>query len=247
MVTPEIIRSLYKESLGMNIKCETCGASEPLDAEFSRCAACQVTPYCSRTCQVTNWKASHKVTCQKNLGNNEAHTMMQQLTRKLDKLSYTFGPMMAIACSMKFSIGNLNDSKVSPRTHVCKIHLSDLPKDVTAFKPRLHIDKIELELMTDLPGGHLRNLQDGFRHYPNSTKVMAYFLVYPVAQGKRPFLRPVMASYQDNPFEHSKKKLKNMTAAQRSDLPELVDCWLDAMNEMVQKKRPDLFAAAKRN
>jgi hypothetical protein len=242
-ITPAIVRELYKESLGAHIKCENCGVREPLDAEFSRCGSCRTTPYCSRECQVKHWKASHKKNCQ-NHGNAEANKQISSLTRKLDKFSCTFGPMMTMAFSMQLAFDHLDDSTVSPRTHVIMVRLSVLPENVPAFKPRVKIESIQLKLMTDLPEGHLRNLQDAFRHYPRSTKGMAYFLEYPILK-EHYFLRPILVSYQDNPFKHSKMKLKKMTASQRSKLRLVVlDGWVEAINDMVLKKRPELFAAA---
>jgi ribosomal protein L40E len=252
VITPATIREVYRESFGAHTKCENCGAREPLDAEFATCGKCQTSPYCSRACQKTHWKATHKQVCDGGLFTEEAHKLIARLTRRLDRVAHVYGPMISMACSMKFSIHNLNDSKVSPRTHVMMVYLSDTPSpsdpsdaNAKAVKRILQIDKVDLKPMTELPSGHLKNLQDGLKFYQDTSKVMAYFLVYETAGG--PFLRPIMSSYQDNPFEDSKKRLKKMSVAKRNTVSNVSEAWIQAINDMATGKRPDLFAAAKGN
>ena len=40
-----------------------CDKTERQPREFSTCSRCKLTPYCSRECQATDWKAGHKKTC----------------------------------------------------------------------------------------------------------------------------------------------------------------------------------------
>jgi len=242
-ITPLMVRELYKESMGAHIKCENCGAREPLDAEFNRCGNCQIIPYCSRACQKMHWKKAHKQSCQK--GNEEAYKLfLDKLTRRLDRFAHVYGPMVSIALSMRFSIEHLNDKRVTPRTHVMMVHMSELT-DKDAAKPRLLIDKIDPKPMSELPEGHRKNLQDGLLFYQDSSKVMAYFLVFQTAGG--PFLRPIMSSYQDNPFEYSIKRMKKMSSAKRDMFSVVVVSWIQSINDMAKGKRPDLFEAAKGN
>jgi hypothetical protein len=249
-ITPAKIRELYS-TFDAHIKCGNCGAREPLDAEFATCGKCQTIPYCSRACQKTHWKA-HKQVCSGDLFTEETNKLIARVARRLERVAHVYGPMISRACSMKFSIHNLNNSKVSPRTHVMMVCMSDTPSppdpsdaNAKAVKRILQIDKIDLKPMTELPSGHLKNLQDGLLFYQDASKVMAYFLVYETAAG--PFLRPIMSSYQDNPFEDSKKRLKKMSAAERNTVSNVSEAWIQAINDMAIGKRPDLFAAAKGN
>jgi hypothetical protein len=249
-ITPAKIRELYS-TFDAHIKCGNCGAREPLDAEFATCGKCQTIPYCSRACQKTHWKA-HKQVCSGDLFTEETNKLIARVARRLERVAHVYGPMISRACSMKFSIHNLNNSKVSPRTHVMMVCMSDTPSppdpsdaNAKAVKRILQIDKVDLKPMTELPSGHLKNLQDGLKFYQDTSKVMAYFLVYETSGG--PFLRPIMSSYQDNPFEDSKKRLKKMSAAERNTVSNVSEAWIQAINDMAIGKRPDLFAAAKGN
>ena len=44
--------------------CPTCGQKEGKPGEFKRCGGCKNVYYCSRKCQVQDWKAGHKQKCE---------------------------------------------------------------------------------------------------------------------------------------------------------------------------------------
>ena len=48
-------------------KCGNCGKAPSLNQKYSRCSRCHKVHYCSRDCQVTDWKVRHKHVC-KHLG-----------------------------------------------------------------------------------------------------------------------------------------------------------------------------------
>eukprot|EP01084_Bolivina_argentea_P124273 220216_1 len=62
-----------------NVVCANCNKSNP----SKRCGGCKVTKYCSKTCQTTHWKSSHKKNCKKlkqteNKNDDENHNKLEE-------------------------------------------------------------------------------------------------------------------------------------------------------------------------
>ena len=78
------------------------------------------------------------------------------------------------------------------------IFLSDLPAE--ANKPRLRVDKIVPQHISQLPDRYRTQCEEGFRLYPPHIAVHQFFLHYIQEGDTEPFMYPVCQSYQDNPF-----------------------------------------------
>ena len=49
---------------GIVVCCESCARErEPGERKFQRCSGCQFVHYCSRECQVSDWREGHKAMC----------------------------------------------------------------------------------------------------------------------------------------------------------------------------------------
>ncbi|KAK1738049.1 hypothetical protein QTG54_011343 [Skeletonema marinoi] len=59
------IRKMYAGHEGNVVKCSFCRKDEPDDQEFGECSGCGLVLYCSKECQRSDWKLSHKVECGK--------------------------------------------------------------------------------------------------------------------------------------------------------------------------------------
>lgn len=44
-------------------RCAACGAAEAETVKLKKCSQCQRVAYCSKECQVQDWKAGHKTVC----------------------------------------------------------------------------------------------------------------------------------------------------------------------------------------
>ena len=52
-----------KNSLTPQRNCAECNTVEEQSGQFSRCSQCKLVYFCSKKCQIRNWKASHKFIC----------------------------------------------------------------------------------------------------------------------------------------------------------------------------------------
>eukprot|EP01032_Pedospumella_encystans_P009239 gene9239-10895_t len=61
-VSPLVVARVRKRA-GMGVvTCEACGAEEPTETEFRKCAVCKSCCYCSKDCQKSHWK-EHRRFC----------------------------------------------------------------------------------------------------------------------------------------------------------------------------------------
>lgn len=58
-----------------NIK--ECGKKETKPLSFSRCSKCHWTRYCSSKCQLSHWKSSHKLICNKSVTAEVAESIIK--------------------------------------------------------------------------------------------------------------------------------------------------------------------------
>lgn len=97
-VTSEWIKSFYQnyDCSKHRAACAACQKREPFDGdEFSSCAGCQVSVYCSRECQKAHWK-DHKEFCQANRCTEE-NSHFKKALRNMKK--YVFLHTLSI-CSL---------------------------------------------------------------------------------------------------------------------------------------------------
>ena len=65
------VAELIKEKARKNTRlCGHCSKAEPAGVKFNSCGKCRVVRYCSRDCQVKDWKAGHKRKCKVRILNN---------------------------------------------------------------------------------------------------------------------------------------------------------------------------------
>ena len=233
-ITPEIVRALYGRSR-CHTKCESCGADEPLDDQFDRCGRCQETPYCSRECQRKHWSV-HKQFCSEQPADIK---FSNRFMRRMDRFAHVYGPMISRACTMQFAMHGLRDDKISPKTHVMFVYVSDLP--VAAKKPRLRIDKMNPVPMEDLPERRRRQIEEGMSFH--KTFAIAYFLVYKVPEESSFFMHPVISSDQDNLVDSMLQSFGTLSSTQRQTISVITVSWIKSINDMAMGQRPDLFAA----
>ena len=84
--------------LGRN--CPSCGSSDRGEEGLKKCSACKVARYCSRECQLNDWKECHKWSCK-----------AMPIFTKLNKIDYTKFDTTALLGPAHFIPGLLNCSK----------------------------------------------------------------------------------------------------------------------------------------
>jgi hypothetical protein len=65
-------------------KCFYCN-SESLELELMKCSQCKSAHYCSKKCQVADWKAGHKKNCETNKRQRERHAMVKAQTHDKER------------------------------------------------------------------------------------------------------------------------------------------------------------------
>jgi len=66
-----------------------CFETETVDTPFSRCASCKVPYYCSRDCQVVDWKERHKHVCKDVIKQREQEQFVGKMLQRLSDMSMT--------------------------------------------------------------------------------------------------------------------------------------------------------------
>ena len=159
----------------------------------------------------------------------------------MDRFVQVYSPMLSMACTMQFAMHGLRDDKISPKTHVMFVHVSDLPD--AAKKPRLRIDVIYPVPMEDLSEQRRRHIEQGMSFH-KTPLAMAYVMVHKVPEESSPFMRPVISSCKDNPVESFQQSGSPMSSAQRrTKISGIFVSWIKSINDMAKGQRPDLFAA----
>lgn len=73
LIRPEDWDSAYASALSMNLTVANrlrppppkCAGCEKTQGPFSHCARCKKVHYCSKECQVADWKKGHRDVCKK--------------------------------------------------------------------------------------------------------------------------------------------------------------------------------------
>jgi len=142
---------------------------------------------------------------------------------------------------MQFAVLGLRDDKISPKTHIMYVHVSDLPD--AAKKPRLRIDVIYPVPMEDLSEQRRSHIEQGMKFH-KTPLAMAYVLVHTVPEESSPFMRPVITSCKDNPVEGFQQHDSTLSSSQKqTKISGIFASWIKTINDMAMGQRPDLFAA----
>ncbi|KAK1748699.1 hypothetical protein QTG54_000638 [Skeletonema marinoi] len=154
-VTSEWIKSFYQnyDCSKHRAACAACQKREPFDGdEFSSCAGCQVSVYCSRECQKAHWK-DHKEFCQANRCTEE-NSHFKKALRNMKKFQGLYYPLIELMIHLRLALlaKELDlDLDTIQNTHTINLILSDIPEEMTdAKKPRIMVRHLETKAFADL-------------------------------------------------------------------------------------------------
>eukprot|EP00984_Skeletonema_dohrnii_P031701 scaffold24548_cov78-Skeletonema_dohrnii-CCMP3373.AAC.1 len=134
------IRRMYAGHEGrVANKCSFCRKDEPDDQEFGGCG---LVLYCSKECQRSDWKLSHKVECGK-CENGERAIMNKRITSRMQQFGIIYSPFIHnLVLDMFRAFNKERDAGdiLFPADFVVDIQLADLPRGTK--RPRLYIKQV---------------------------------------------------------------------------------------------------------
>ena len=150
-IPAEFVAEIYDES-GSNVRsCEFCNKWEaPGEARHLCCSRCKQVAYCSKECQIKDWKrpGGHKEECQK-LGSSPLPSeALEKLGERIDAFSYLYKQLL-MHLTLWATSDPANEGRTFQDPRVLCVYLEDLP--TKAPKPRLKIKHFVPTLLAVTP------------------------------------------------------------------------------------------------
>jgi len=243
-VTSEWIKSFYQnyDCSKHRAACAACQKREPFDGdEFSSCAGCQVSVYCSRECQKAHWK-DHKEFCQANRCTEE-NSHFKKALRNMKKFQGLYYPLIELMIHLRLALlaKELDlDLDTIQNTHTINLILSDIPEDMTdAKKPRIMVRHLETKAFADLLETDRLSFEETRGEIMDQGFVVSYTFVYPCLDVGTCYSWKQSCIHSRDPFYYFRRYDK------REMLQKII--WLtEGINGMAKGTRPDIYKEVKR-
>eukprot|EP00985_Skeletonema_marinoi_P005984 scaffold2590_cov172-Skeletonema_marinoi.AAC.2 len=229
------IRKMYAGHEGRSVKCSFCRKDEPDDQEFGGCG---LVLYCSKECQRSDWKLSHKVECGK-CEDGERVTMNTKIDSRMQQFKIIYSPFIHNLVLDMFRLFNKEmdaGDVLFPAEFFVDIHLADLPRGTK--RPRLYIKHAMIGKLSkrvlDVVYSRMKPPERGYES-------VRYCLSYSFGPGENDNI----SSYRQFHYKVGPNKLRRLKRSTKNVYEENVDEHMNMINSIARGESPRMYKVIK--
>eukprot|EP00984_Skeletonema_dohrnii_P003245 scaffold1075_cov100-Skeletonema_dohrnii-CCMP3373.AAC.1 len=231
------IRKMYAGHEGRVVKCSFCRKDEPDDQEFGECSGCGLALYCSKECQRSDWKLSHKAECGK-CEDGERAIMNRKLSSRMDQFHNIYCPLiqklvldMFRAFNKEMDAGDV----LFPAEFFVDIHLADLPRGTK--RPRLYIKHVMLGKLSKRALDLYSRAKPPERGYERVRSCLSYSF--------GPAENDTISSHHQFHYKTGPDELSRFKRSTKKVYEENVDEHLNMINSIAKGESPKMYKVIK--